>query len=190
MIRIFESGYFSRYRTSTRLDDARTPITELFKYAQRVTTVFLSHKHDELNDLSAYMPELGCPLGEELLRPTRVYVKPLLQAVRQFGKAIKGICNITGGGLYENIPRMLPEGIMARLETSKFQKMPIFDVLAHKGGIPRRDMYNTFNMGVGLALAVSAEEADAVVEALRGLGEAPSIIGECIESERGVQLLW
>jgi len=145
---------------------------------------------DELNDLGAHMPELGCPLGEELLRPTRVYVKPLLQAVRQFGKAIKGICNITGGGLYENIPRMLPEGIMARLETSKFQKMPIFDVLAHKGGIPRRDMYNTFNMGVGLALAVSAEEADAVVEALRGLGEAPSIIGECIESERGVQLLW
>jgi phosphoribosylformylglycinamidine cyclo-ligase len=144
----------------------------------------------ELTALDKHMPELGCTLGEELLRPTRIYVKPLLHVIGQFGKAIKGISNITGGGHYENIPRMLPDGIRARVETSKFPHKPIFDILAEKGAIPKRDMYNTFNMGIGLVLAVDKDKADAVMTALRGQGETPIHIGNCIESDKGVDLLW
>jgi len=144
----------------------------------------------ELGDLGAYISELGCTLGEELLRPTKIYVKPLLHVIRRFGDAIKGICNITGGGFYENVPRMLPEGLLARIDAKMFPAMPIFDMLARKGSIPIRDMYNTYNMGIGLVLAVSRDKADAVTAALQEQGEAPVIIGSCVKSERGVELLW
>ena len=144
----------------------------------------------ELHNLGAYIPDLGCTLGEELLRPTRIYVKPLLNVIKQFGKAIRGISNITGGGFYENVPRMLPNSIRARIDVSKIPPSPVFPIIAHKGAIPEDDMYNTFNMGIGLMLAVSEARADAVIAALRELGEAPVHIGDCINGEKGVDLIW
>ena len=145
---------------------------------------------EELGNLEAYAPELGCTLGEELLRPTRIYVKPLLDLTKRFGKDIKGISNITGGGYYENIPRMLPQGVRARIDVSKVQPKPIFSMLSQKGSLPKRDMYNTFNMGIGLAIAVSEDKADEVMAVLRELEEMPMAIGRCENGEKGVDLLW
>ena len=145
---------------------------------------------DDLGDLSLYVPDLGCTLGEELLRPTNIYVKPLLSAIDQFGSDIKGISHITGGGHFENIPRMLPERVSARIETSKFPKTPIFDILAKKGSVPARDMYNTFNMGIGLVIAVSEDKADEIMTVISELGETPVHIGNCIKSDIGVDIVW
>ena len=145
---------------------------------------------NELKNLDAHCPDLGCALGEELLRPTRIYVKPLLSVVDQFGKGIKGICNITGGGFFENVPRMLPQGIRARINARNIPQKPIFPILAQKGSIPANDMYNTFNMGIGMMLAVGEDIADAVISALRGLGEAPVHIGDFINNDRGVDIIW
>jgi len=145
---------------------------------------------DDLKDLSIHIPDLGCTLGEELLRPTKIYVKPLLQAIKQFGKDIKGISHITGGGHYENIPRMLPGGVSARIEASKFPKTPIFDIIAHKGSVPLRDMYNTYNMGIGLVVAVSGDKADQVMSVLKEQGETPINIGYCIKNDMGVDIVW
>ena len=145
---------------------------------------------DELNDLEKYVPDFGCSLGEELLRPTKIYVKPLLNLIRRFGKDIKGICNITGGGYYENIPRMLPEGIRARVDASIIPKNPIFNVLSRKGAIPDRDMYSTFNMGIGLIIAVSEGKADSVISAIREQSEMPLLIGQCEKGEKGVDIVW
>jgi len=144
---------------------------------------------DDLKNLSIYMPDLGCTLGEELLRPTKVYVQPLLYVIRRFGKDIKGISNITGGGLFENVPRMLPEDVRAVIGAANLPKMPVFDILARKGGIPARDMYNTFNMGAGVVLAVGADKADAVMAALSGQGESPILLGHCVSGERGLDLV-
>ena len=144
---------------------------------------------NELDSLDAHMPDFGCSLGEELLRPTAIYVKTILSLINQFGKDIKGISNITGGGHYENLPRMLPEGIRARVEAVKFPQQPIFMMLAKKGSIPVRDMYNTFNMGVGLVIAVSAEKTDAIMSAVRLHGETPLLIGYCESGERGVDIM-
>ena len=145
---------------------------------------------DELSDLSVRLPDLGCTLGEELLRPTKIYVKPLLTAISQFRKDIKGVCNITGGGFFENVPRMLPENIRACIHAKKIPQKPIFSILAKKGSIPDGDMYNTFNMGIGLMLTVSEDKADAVVSVLRENGESPVYIGDCVNDERGVDLKW
>ena len=145
---------------------------------------------NELRDLGAYVPDLGCTLGEELLRPTRIYVKALLHTIGRFGKGIKGICHITGGGHYENIPRMLPKGIRAIIDMSKVPKAPIFDILAKKGPIPARDMYNTFNMGIGLAITVSESNADPVMSFLCKQGETPVKIGYCTNNDRGVDIVW
>jgi len=145
---------------------------------------------DRLGGLGEHVPDLGCTLGEELLRPTRIYVKPLLGAISEFGGAIKGISHITGGGHFENVPRMLPAGVRARIEAARFPKLPIFDMISEKGSIPERDMYNTFNMGVGLVMAVSEDKADPVMSALRLLGEAPVHIGYCESNDRGVDIIW
>lgn len=145
---------------------------------------------NELNALTVYMPELGCTLGEELLRPTKIYVNPLLSLIKQFGKDVKGVCNITGGGFFENIPRMLPENIRARIFTSKIPQKPIFSLLAHKGPISANDMYGTFNMGIGLMLTVSEEKSDAILSFLQRYGETPVIIGVCVNKDRGVDLVW
>ena len=148
---------------------------------------------EELSSLGRHIPDLGCTLGEELLRPTKIYVKPLLHIIKLFGSDIKGMSHITGGGHFENIPRMLPDGIRADVDLSGIPQMPIFSMLAKKGSIPTRDMYNTFNMGVGFVLTVSENKADAVMSSLRESGEEPTLIGCCKKSDKGdkgVDLKW
>lgn len=145
---------------------------------------------DDLSNLFGYVQDLGCSLGEELLRPTRIYVKSLIRVINLFGKEIKGICNITGGGFYENVPRMLPCGVRAELDVSSIPQMPIFNLLSEKGEIPARDMYNTFNMGIGMIMAVGVHIADAVVAALRECAETPVILGRVLKGEKGVDILW
>ena len=137
-----------------------------------------------------FVPELGKTLGDELLTPTRIYVRQVLTLIEKFGKDIKGISHITGGGFFENIPRMLPEGVRAEIDTTSFPTPPVFTLLSQKGGIPQRDMYNTFNMGIGLVIAVPDIAATAVVSALSDIGETAYIIGSCNAAEKGVDLLW
>lgn len=141
-------------------------------------------------NLAEHVPELGKTLGEELLTPTRIYVKPMLHLIRTLGLDIRGISHITGGGLYENMPRMLPDGTRARLDTKKFPENPIFSLLSERGKIPARDMYNTFNMGIGMVMAAAEPDCAAVMEALAESGEAPVILGHCEDGEKGVELLW
>jgi len=143
----------------------------------------------ELGNLDTYITEFGCTLGEELLRPTRIYVKPILSAIRQFGKGVKGICNITGGGYFENTPRMLPEGVRAVIDTAAIPGKPVFDYIAKKGGIPAPDMYGTYNMGIGLMLTTDENNADAVMRALRSEGESPVIVGRCVKGEKGADVI-
>lgn len=141
-------------------------------------------------NVRAFVPELGCTLGEELLRPTKIYVKPLLNLVNTFGPALKGICHITGGGLYENVPRMLPDGVSAVIDTKCYTVPPVFRLLAERGDIPLRDMYNTFNMGLGIVMAVSGDAAENVLSALREMGEQAYLAGSVRAGGEGVELLW
>ena len=140
----------------------------------------------ESGSLERYEPELGRTLGEALLEPTRIYVKPVLAAI---GAArVRSVSHITGGGFYENIPRSLAPGFTARIEKAKIEAPHIFGLIARAGNIPERDMYNTFNMGVGMLLAVAAEGADAALRALRETGVAACICGEVVRGEGGVEL--
>ncbi|MCL1835718.1 MAG: phosphoribosylformylglycinamidine cyclo-ligase [Oscillospiraceae bacterium] len=141
-------------------------------------------------DLEARVPDFGCTLGEELLRPTRIYVNAIMGLATKFRGKIKGICNITGGGFYENIPRMLPDGIRAGINAAGIPALPVFSMLAKMGAIPQRDMYATFNMGVGMAIAVAADAADAMIAELRSMGEKPIVLGTCEQGEKGVDLIW
>ncbi len=138
-------------------------------------------------DLKTTVPELGCSLGEELLKPTRIYVRPV-KALLEAGLRVKGISHITGGGLYENVPRMLPEGVCAEIQKSSIPVPPIFTLIQQRGSIPERDMYNTFNMGVGLVMAVEKEDTGAVVDMMTRCGQRPYIIGRCVAGEKGVEL--
>ena len=138
-------------------------------------------------DLKTVVPELRCSLGEELLKPTRIYVRPV-KTLLESGLKVKGISHITGGGLYENVPRMLPEGVCAEIQISQIPVPPIFSIIQERGQIPERDMYNTFNMGVGLVMAVAKEDAGAVMEAMVRCGEHPYLIGKCVAGEKGVEL--
>lgn len=140
--------------------------------------------------LGEYVPELFCTLGEELLKPTRIYVKPVLHLIKTLGMNIKGISHITGGGLYENIPRMLPEGICAVIRPNDFPESRIFSYISSKSDIPVRDMYNTFNMGIGLVMAVDSSDVGNVINALIQIGEHPYVIGCCVSGEKGVELHW
>ena len=138
-------------------------------------------------DLSKPLDELdGKSLGEELLTPTRLYVKPVLAAIQ--AARVYGVSHITGGGFYENIPRCLPQGLGARIDKSSLQIPPIFRLLQEKGGIPERDMFNTFNMGTGMVLVVDKEDVVKAVSALDGAGESPRVIGTVV-SGGGVELL-
>ena len=137
--------------------------------------------------LSEYRGELGETLGEALLRPTKIYVKAL-KAVREAGVTIKGCSHITGGGFYENIPRMLPEGIKALVKKDSYKVPVLFDMIQKEGGIDPRVMYNTYNMGIGMMLAVSPEDADAAVRALEGAGEKAWAAGETAAGERCAEL--
>ncbi len=136
--------------------------------------------------VSVYVSELGKTLGEELLTPTRIYVKPLLALMDKV--RVNAISHITGGGFYENVPRMLKDGYTAYIEKDKCFKKPIFDLIQHQGRIPERDMYNTFNMGTGLVIAVDSDKADEAVAVLRASGEDAAIIGEIRSGEKGVEL--
>lgn len=131
--------------------------------------------------------ELGMTLGEALLTPTRIYVKPLLAAIE--AAQVKAVSHITGGGFYENIPRMLKPGLTAKIEKAAVPVLPIFSLIARTGGIPERDMFNTFNMGVGLCVAVSKGTAQAALDAFAAAGEKSGIIGEVVAGEEGA-VLW
>ncbi len=135
--------------------------------------------------LDLYMYEFGRTLGEELLTPTRIYVKPLLALMEQVD--VHGVSHITGGGFYENIPRMLPDGLRAVIEKEKVPVRPIFKVIQNEG-ISEHDMYNTFNMGVGLCVAVAADHADEALRILQENGEEACILGEVREGEKGIDL--
>ena len=140
-------------------------------------------------DLAAPVDELGGKsLGETLLAPTRIYVKSV-QCLLKNGVHIRAISHITGGGLYENVPRMMKEGLTARIETASFPVPPIFGLIAKKGGIPMRDMYNTFNMGVGLILAVPKDEVGLAKGILCRAGERAYIIGSVVKGDAGVELV-
>ena len=140
-------------------------------------------------DLTSPMAELGGKsLGETLLTPTRIYVKSV-QCLLKNGIHVKAISHITGGGLYENVPRMMKEGLTARIETAAFPVPPIFELIAKKGNIPLRDMYNTFNMGVGLILAIPKEEVGQAKEILCRSGERAYIIGSVVSGDAGVELV-
>ena len=139
-------------------------------------------------NLKRFYPELGATLGEALLTPTKIYVKAL-RAVRDAGITIKGCSHITGGGFYENIPRMLPEGIVARVNKDSYPVLPIFRLMQKKGEIDEKIMYNTFNMGIGMVLALDSAEAEKAVEALKAAGEDAYIIGETVSgAQKGVEL--
>ena len=112
--------------------------------------------------------EFSRTLGEELLTPTRIYVKPVLELLERV--TVRGISHITGGGFYENIPRSLREGLSAKVDKAAVKTPPVFEVIAREGGIPERDMFNTFNMGVGMSVIVPADEASAALDVLRGCG--------------------
>ncbi len=137
--------------------------------------------------LNTYYDVLGTTLGEALLAPTRIYVKAL-KAVKAAGVRLKGCSHITGGGFYENIPRMLPEGVCAVIRKDSYEIPPIFGLLQEKGGIEEKMMYNTYNMGLGMVLAVDAADAEKAMEALEKAGEKAYIVGAVEAGEKGVRL--
>lgn len=137
--------------------------------------------------LDTYHEELGKTLGETLLAPTKIYVKAL-RSVKKAGILIKGCSHITGGGFYENIPRMLPDGVKAVIQKDSYEVPAIFKMLAKEGEIAEEMMYNTFNMGIGMVLAVDSADAEKTVQALTDAGETAYVIGEIVEGEKGVIL--
>ncbi len=137
--------------------------------------------------LNTYYEELGATLGEALLTPTRIYVKAM-KSVKEAGVTVKGCSHITGGGFYENIPRMLPEGINAHVELGSYEVPAVFKLLQKKGGIADQMMYNTYNMGIGMLLAVDPADARSTVEAIEAAGEKAWIAGTCVAGEKGVTL--
>ncbi|MBE6870717.1 MAG: phosphoribosylformylglycinamidine cyclo-ligase [Ruminococcaceae bacterium] len=133
------------------------------------------------SDLSAYSDELGAGIGETLLTPTRIYVKPVLEMLKQVN--VGGISHITGGGFYENIPRALPDGITAKIDKSALNILPIFSLLQKVGNIPERDMFNTFNMGIGMCIVLPKENADKALAILNECGEKAYVIGETVAGD-------
>lgn len=137
--------------------------------------------------LHTYYDELGKTLGEALLAPTKIYVKAL-RSVKNAGIVIKGCSHITGGGFYENIPRMLPEGVRAVVKKNSYPVPPIFGLMQKTGNIDEKMMYNTYNMGIGMMLAVDPADADKAIEALKAAGEEAYVVGQIEAGEKGVVL--
>lgn len=135
--------------------------------------------------LNTYHEELGKTLGEALIAPTKIYVKTM-KSIKEAGVTVKGCSHITGGGFYENVPRMLPEGAHAVIRKDSYEVPAIFRMLAREGQIEEHMMYNTFNMGIGLVVAVDAGDVDRIMEAVKSAGETPYVIGEIREGEKGV----
>lgn len=148
-----------------------------------VRKVFFDHKNYNVDD---YVKELGCTLGEALLTPTRIYPKLIMDLISKF--EIKGMSNITGGGFYENIPRMFPEGITADIDAKNIQVLPVFKLIQREGNIDIEEMYSTFNMGIGMVLAVDCGTADEVIKYLESLGEKPAVIGKTVRREGGLKI--
>lgn len=139
----------------------------------------------ENTDMKAPIAELGGKsLGETLLTPTKIYVKPMLALFEEI--TVKAVSHITGGGFYENIPRSIPKGFGAKIDRNALRILPIFDLLAKMGNIPERDMFNTFNMGVGMSIVVAKEDAEKAVKILKANGEDAYVMGEIVVSEEGV----
>ena len=137
--------------------------------------------------LDTYYDELGKTLGEALIAPTKIYVKAL-KSIKNSGVKVKGCSHITGGGFYENIPRMLPEGVRAVVEKNSYEVPAIFKLLAKEGDIAEEMMYNTFNMGLGMILALEPEDVDKAIEAIRAAGEEAYVVGRVEAGEKGVTL--
>ncbi len=137
--------------------------------------------------LNTYYDELGTTLGEALLAPTIIYVKAL-KSVKDAGVKVKGCSHITGGGFYENIPRMLPEGTRAKIEKSSYEVPAIFKLMQKKGGVEEQMMYNTYNMGLGMVLAVDPADADKTIKAIEAAGEKAYVVGSVIAGEKGVDI--
>ena len=137
-------------------------------------------------DVNTRSESLGGTIGEVLLTPTKIYVPAVAPLIDRY--AIAGMCHVTGGGFYENIPRMIPDGLCARIDTSAIVPVPIFDFLKELGDLDVDDMYHTFNMGIGFVMAIDKGEADAVMTALKASGEAPVILGEITSGEEKIIL--
>jgi phosphoribosylformylglycinamidine cyclo-ligase len=137
--------------------------------------------------LNTYYDELGTTLGEALLAPTRIYVKAL-RAVKEAGVRVKACSHITGGGFYENIPRMLPEGKRAVIEKNSYPIPPIFTMMAREGQVEEQMMYNTYNMGLGMIVAVDPADVDKAMEAMRSAGDTPYVVGKIADGEKGIDL--
>ena len=138
--------------------------------------------------LDTYHDTLGATLGETLLAPTRIYVGAL-KAVKEAGITVKACSHITGGGFYENIPRMLPEGRRAVIEKNSYEIPPIFSMIAKEGNVTEEMMYNTFNMGLGMVVALDPADVERAMEAMRSAGDVPYVVGKIVEGEKGVDLL-
>ncbi|HEY8420710.1 MAG TPA: phosphoribosylformylglycinamidine cyclo-ligase [Thermoclostridium sp.] len=141
---------------------------------------------DNKQALDEYYEELNAPIGEVLLTPTKIYVKAILKLIENFD--IKGIAHITGGGFIENIPRMIPEGLKAVIHKGTWPVLPIFKLISEKGNVSEMDMYNTFNMGIGMVLAVDAGVSEKVIGCINELGEKAYIIGEIAEGEGRIEI--
>ena len=142
------------------------------------------------NDPDLYVPKAelgGKTTAEALLVPTRIYVKPVLALLEKV--TVKGISHITGGGFYENIPRSIPDGLGAVIARSAVKVLPIFDLIANTGNIPERDMFNTYNMGVGMSIVVSPEDVDTAIEILKAHGEDAYVIGKIVESDEKIVIV-
>lgn len=138
------------------------------------------------NNLKEYVEKFGCTLGEELLKPTKIYVKTILDLIGKY--EIKGISHITGGGFIENIPRMIPEGLRVQIQKGSWPVLPIFDLLRDLGNMADKDIFNTFNMGIGMVMAVDAQKADEIISYLDSQGEKAYVIGSIAEGESGVDI--
>ena len=136
-----------------------------------------------------YNNDLGCTLGEELLKPTRIYVRAVKRLMAE-GVEIHGISHITGGGFYENVPRMMKEGLKACIHIDSFPRHAIFDIIQHKGNIPLRERYNTFNMGIGMVIAIPRDRAGDALAALTQAGERAYVIGNVVSGETGVEVFF
>ena len=140
----------------------------------------------EHSDIDRYYEELGSSLGEALLVPTRIYVRPLLELMNQVN--VHGVSHITGGGFFENIPRSLPQGLSARIAQADCRVLPVFDLIQKSGSIDRRDMFNTFNMGTGMTIIVAEEDADKAISLLQANGEEAWVLGTVVAGDSGVEL--
>lgn len=138
--------------------------------------------------LDTYYDELGKTLGEALIAPTKIYVKAL-RSVKEAGVRIKGCSHITGGGFYENVPRMLKDGVCAVIEKDSYPIPPIFTLMAKKGEIDAKMMYNTYNMGIGMVMAVDEADVEKTMEAVKAAGETPYVIGRIEAGDKDVKLV-